>query len=117
MVGRRSGRTTGAGRHVPAQSSLILRHHTSSSNRRRFLGVWATGLAIGRARSVKDDLAADVKKLCRDYIAGFGSAATQLCYHHRLDGPGGLGVLEKPEQIAKANTRSTQGVRDTRGQS
>ncbi|MBI5395524.1 MAG: hypothetical protein HZA91_09540, partial [Verrucomicrobia bacterium] len=70
-------------------------------NRRGFISVCATGFAAGRTLSAQDNPAADVKKLCRDYIAGFGSPATQLCYHHRLNGPRGLGALEKPEQIAK----------------
>lgn len=70
-------------------------------NRRRFLGVCAAGLVAGRALPAEDNLAAEVKMLCRDYLAGFGSTATQVCYHHRLDGPRGLGALEKPEQIAK----------------
>jgi len=71
-------------------------------NRRRFLGVCAAGLVTSRARSAEDSLAADVKKLCRDYIAGFGSTSTQVCYHHRLNGPRGIGALEKPEEIVKA---------------
>jgi len=76
-------------------------------NRRRFLGVCAAGFVAGRARSAQKDAAQenltnDVRKLCRDYIAGFGSPATQVCYHHRLNGPRGLGALEKPEEIAKA---------------
>lgn len=70
-------------------------------NRRCFLGVCTAGL-VARAFSAQDNPAADVKKLCRDYIAGFGSAATQVCYHHRLNSPRGVGALEKPEQIAKA---------------
>jgi hypothetical protein len=69
-------------------------------NRRRFFGVCAAGLAA-RTLSAQGNPAADVKRLCRDYIAGFGSTVTQLCYHHRLDGPRGLGALEKPEEIAK----------------
>jgi hypothetical protein len=70
-------------------------------NRRCFLSVCATGLAASRAFPAQDRRADDVKELCRDYLAGFGSPATQVCYHHRLNGPRGLGALEKPEQIAK----------------
>ncbi len=74
-------------------------------NRRRFLGVCAAGFVAGRARSAPtarapECLADQVKQLCRDYISGFGSPATQVCYHHRLNGPRGLAALEKPEQIA-----------------
>lgn len=71
-------------------------------NRRCFLSVCATGLAASRAFPAQDRWADDVKRLCRDYLAGFGSPATQVCYHHRLNGPRGLGALEKPEQIVKA---------------
>lgn len=71
-------------------------------NRRSFISVCATGLAASRAFPAQDRLADDVKKLCRDYLAGFGSPATQVCYHHRLNGPRGIGALEKPEEIAKA---------------
>jgi hypothetical protein len=71
-------------------------------NRRCFLSVCATGLTARRAFPAHNLWADDVKKLCRDYLAGFGSPATQVCYHHRLNGPRGLGALEKPEQIAKA---------------
>lgn len=76
-------------------------------NRRRFLGVCTVGLVAGRTGCAQKDAAQenpadDVKQLCRDYIAGFGSTNTQVCYHHRLNGPRGLGALASPDEIAKA---------------
>ena len=76
-------------------------------NRRSFLGACAASLVAGRGLCAKegaaqDGLAEDVKQLCRDYIAGFGSAATQVCYHHRLNGPRGLRALTSPDEIVKA---------------
>lgn len=47
----------------------------------------------------------DVKELGRDYLEGFGSAATGLVYHHRLNSPEGLGALESPEEIALGRVR------------
>ena len=75
-------------------------------NRRHFFGVCATGFVANRVCSAPknrapEHLVDEVKKLCHDYIAGFGSPATQVCYHHRLNGPRGLAALEKPGQIAK----------------
>lgn len=40
------------------------------------------------------------KALCREYIAGFVHPDTDLAYGKRLDGPKGIGALEKPEEIA-----------------
>ena len=45
------------------------------------------------------DFAKQVEALAASYIAGFGSPDTQLCYHHRLDGPRGVEVLSSPEEI------------------
>ena len=47
----------------------------------------------------------NVKQLCANYLEGFGSEATNLVYHHRLNGPKGLDVLESPEEIAKRRVR------------
>ncbi len=40
------------------------------------------------------------KRLCQQYIEAFGSPATQLVYHHRLNGPQGLAALVDPKQVA-----------------
>jgi hypothetical protein len=42
----------------------------------------------------------DVKALCRQYVARFGSERTELVYHHRLDGPQGIDALTSPAEIA-----------------
>lgn len=42
-----------------------------------------------------------VKRLLDDYQRAFGSPATGLMYHHRLDGPKGIAVLSTPEEIAR----------------
>ena len=39
------------------------------------------------------------KALCRNYADGFISPATDLAYGKRLNGPRGLAVLEKPEEV------------------
>ncbi|MBI5684538.1 MAG: hypothetical protein HZC54_05630 [Verrucomicrobia bacterium] len=41
------------------------------------------------------------KTLCRGYAEGFISPATDLAYGKRLNGPRGLAVLEKPEEVAR----------------
>ncbi|NOY81084.1 MAG: hypothetical protein GXP31_08775 [Kiritimatiellaeota bacterium] len=46
-----------------------------------------------------------VKQTCEAYVEGFGSPATGLCYHHRLNGPAGLGALSAPEEIARGQVR------------
>ena len=51
----------------------------------------------GEAESLLDDM----KALCRQYVAGFGSERTDLVYHHRLDGPRGAGALSSPAEIAE----------------
>ena len=48
-----------------------------------------------------ETLTRDVKSLCRDYVAGFGSEQTSLVYHHRLDGPQGIAALTSPGEIAQ----------------
>jgi len=45
------------------------------------------------------------KRLCRDYLAGFGNDATHLAYHHRLDGPQEIGALSSPAEIAAGTVR------------
>jgi len=47
----------------------------------------------------------NVKHLCRDYLEGFGSRATSLVYHHRLNGPKAVDALESPAEIAKRRVR------------
>jgi hypothetical protein len=47
-----------------------------------------------------ETLAADAKLLCTQYLAAFGSDRTDLLYHHRLDGPLGIGALSSPAEIA-----------------
>jgi hypothetical protein len=42
-----------------------------------------------------------VLELCRHYVTGFGSTNTGLVYHHRLDGPRGVGALSSPADIAQ----------------
>jgi hypothetical protein len=44
---------------------------------------------------------AEVKELCRRYLSSFGSDRTELVYHHRLDGPLGIGTLASPAEIAR----------------
>ena len=46
-----------------------------------------------------------VKALCRLYLEGFGSPSTGLAYHHRLDGPKGIGALSSPREIARGTMR------------
>ena len=50
----------------------------------------------------------NVKRLCREYVEGFGSADTRLVYHHRLNGPKGVAALESPEEIAKGRVRGKE---------
>ena len=50
----------------------------------------------------------DVRELCREYLDGFGSPATGLVYHHRLDGAQGLAALESPEEIARERVRGKE---------
>ena len=45
------------------------------------------------------------KRLCRDYLAGFGNDATHLAYHHRLDGPQGIDALSGPAEIKAGTVR------------
>jgi hypothetical protein len=54
----------------------------------------------GMARAGEDTVIDSVKHLCRDYLEGFGHPDTKLCYHHRLNGPGGLSALSSPEDIS-----------------
>jgi len=55
----------------------------------------------GNCAEQEDRLMDLVKQTCEAYVEGFGSAATGLCYHHRLNGPKGLGALASPEEIAR----------------
>ena len=50
----------------------------------------------------------DVVALCQEYRRAFGSEATSVCYHHRLDGPRGIGVLEAPAEIAAGRVRGKE---------
>ncbi len=49
--------------------------------------------------------AAHVRSLCRQYLHSFGSTATDLVYHHRLDGPQGAAVLSSPDEIRAGTVR------------
>ncbi len=73
-----------------------------------FFASLGVGSAI-HAAQVGDDKDASfpdqVRQLCRDYIAGFGSNDTHLVYHSRLDGPRGLDVLSSPAEIAAGTVR------------
>ncbi|NOX55770.1 MAG: hypothetical protein GXP27_15280 [Planctomycetes bacterium] len=44
--------------------------------------------------------AAQVERLCQQYVRSFGSETTHLVYHHRLDGPRGVAALASPGEIA-----------------
>lgn len=46
------------------------------------------------------DLMTQVQRLYESYWQGFGAESTNLLYHHRLNGPKGLGALSSPEEIA-----------------
>ena len=52
-------------------------------------------LAAGEAA-----LITNVRRLCQAYLEGFGHANTEVCYHHRLNTPRGIGVLSSPAEIA-----------------
>jgi len=43
--------------------------------------------------------------LCRGYTEGFVSPATDLAYGKRLNGPRGIAVLEKPEEVAQGRVQ------------
>ncbi len=49
-----------------------------------------------------------VIELCRKYVEGFGSQSTHLVYHHRLNGPKGLGALSSPDEIAAGTVRGKE---------
>jgi hypothetical protein len=60
------------------------------------------------------------KALCRSYVEGFVSPATDLVYGKRLNGPRGLAVLESPAEIANGRVGGEQrpygygsGIEDT----
>ncbi len=77
----------------------------------RAVQVWGPGLlalvawacaaagAAGQDSSPRS-LAPRVKRLCRQYVDAFGHQATGVVYHHRLDGPRGIGALASPREIA-----------------
>lgn len=71
------------------------------------LAAWSLLASFESGAASGDDTAlkANVKQLCRDYIAGFGSPSTNVMYNRRLDGPKGIAVLESPDQIAKGLVR------------
>ncbi len=75
------------------------------------LGLWAPVWLVlvaplceaAEARPAASDEAEfpeQVQRLCRRYVAGFGSDRTQLVYHHRLNGPRGVDALASPAEIA-----------------
>jgi len=45
------------------------------------------------------------KTLCRSYVEGFMSPATDLAYGKRLNGPRGLAVLENPSEVAQGRVQ------------
>lgn len=49
-----------------------------------------------------------VKALCRSYTEGFVSPATELAYGKRLNGPRGIAVLERPEEVARGRVQGQQ---------
>ena len=70
-----------------------------------WLLVTAVGLSAEQSDDSGDELAPRVTSLCRQYVAGFGSKATQVVYHHRLDGPRGIAALAAPAEIAAGTVR------------
>jgi len=66
-----------------------------------------SGLAVALLTSAADaaPLRDQVAELCRDHLSGFGSTETRVVYHHRLDGPRGLGALSSPEEIKQRLVR------------
>lgn len=71
-------------------------------------GVLALMVGLGAtdaARAGGEALLSSVKHLCRDYIEGFGSPNTKVCYHYRLNGPKGEAVLSSPADVAKRVVR------------
>ncbi len=69
------------------------------------LAILCSLATIQPMQGADDALQAKVTQLCRDYIEGFGSTATNVVYHNRLDGPRGIDVLESPDEIAKGMVR------------
>ena len=49
----------------------------------------------------KDKMLETVKRLCQGYVQGFMSPDTNLVYGRRINGPRGIEVLEKSEEIAR----------------
>jgi len=65
---------------------------------------WLVLTSIGHSAD-EAEFPVRVRELCQTYLAGFGSDATQLVYHHRLDGPRGVAVLASPDEIAAGMVR------------
>jgi type 1 glutamine amidotransferase len=55
-----------------------------------------------------EDRLEQTKALCREYTAGFISPETDLAYGHRINGPKGIGALEKPEEIMAGRVRGVE---------
>jgi len=65
-------------------------------------------LAPLAALQAQDTRMEQTKALCREYTAGFISPATDLAYGHRINGPKGIGALEKPEEIMAGRVRGVE---------
>ena len=53
-------------------------------------------------------LAEQVRELYDIYWDGFGAESTGLLYHHRINGPEGIGALTTPEEIAACTVRGKE---------
>lgn len=63
--------------------------------------LFALALSTPTARAAETPLRNQAQTLLRLYQQTFGSADTGLAYHHRLDGPRGIGALASPAEIAQ----------------
>ena len=86
---------------------------------RIILLTFAGALCAGAAHADAPALG-DVKRLCRAYVAGFMSPATDLLCGRRIDGPAGVAVLEPPSEVARGRVRGAvrpwgygSGIEDT----
>ena len=78
----------------------------------RALAIWFVVLALLTGSHVAsegdDEMKSQVQQLCQAYLEGFGADTTNLVYHHRLNGPRGLGALASPEEIAARTVRGKE---------
>jgi hypothetical protein len=59
----------------------------------------AIALTLGNLLHAQTSRLEQTKALCREYTAGYVHDATDLAYGKRLNGPKGIGALEKPSEI------------------